>query len=38
VIILMFAGRVGPLILALYLARPPAFSGVRYPPETLTLG
>ncbi|MBK8478839.1 MAG: potassium transporter TrkH [Opitutaceae bacterium] len=38
VIVLMFAGRVGPLILALYLARPPAFSGVRYPPETLTLG
>ncbi len=38
VIVLMFAGRVGPLILALFLARPPAFSGVRYPPETLTLG
>ncbi|HQF39104.1 MAG TPA: potassium transporter TrkG [Opitutaceae bacterium] len=38
VVALMFGGRVGPLILALYLARPPAFSGVRYPPETLTLG
>ncbi len=38
IVVLMFGGRVGPLILALYLARPPAFSGVRYPPETLTLG
>lgn len=38
VVALMFGGRVGPLLLALFLARPPAFSGVRYPPETLTLG
>ena len=38
VIVLMFGGRVGPLVLAMFLARPPAFSGVRYPPETLTLG
>ena len=38
VVALMFGGRVGPLMLALHLARPPAYSGVRYPPETLTLG
>ncbi len=35
---LMFVGRVAPLVVGLFLARPPAYSGVRYPPETLTFG
>lgn len=38
IIALMFTGRVGPLILTLYLARPPSPWHLRYPSEDLSLG
>jgi trk system potassium uptake protein TrkH len=38
IILLMFVGRVGPLMLAIYLARPAEHWRVRYPKETISLG
>lgn len=38
IIALMFIGRVGPLVLAVYLARPKNPLHVRFPTETLSLG
>jgi trk system potassium uptake protein TrkH len=38
IIILMFVGRVGPLMLSVYLARPANPLRVRYPREELALG
>lgn len=38
IIALMFIGRVGPLMLAMHLCRPPGPWHVRYPEETISLG
>jgi trk system potassium uptake protein TrkH len=38
IIVLMFVGRIAPLMLAVYLARPPKALLVRYPREELALG
>jgi trk system potassium uptake protein TrkH len=38
IIALLFTGRVGPLVLAVYLARPKNPLHVRYPAEELALG
>jgi trk system potassium uptake protein TrkH len=38
IIALMFAGRVGPLVLSVYLARPKKLSHVRFPREEIQLG
>jgi len=38
IIVLMFVGRVGPLMLAMHLCRPPISWHVRYPEENVSLG
>lgn len=38
IIVLMFVGRVGPLVLSVYLSWPPRQAHVRYPAEELSLG
>jgi trk system potassium uptake protein TrkH len=38
IIVLMFVGRIAPLVLAVYLARPPKSLLVRQPREELALG
>jgi len=38
IIVLMFVGRVGPLMLAMHLCRPPISWHVRYPEESISLG
>jgi len=38
IILLMFVGRVGPLMLAMHLCRPEISWHVRYPEESISLG